>query len=82
MATNSADYCMLVNEWAWSKSRVCLLMLEVDLGSVLESGLGQKWRYGALKAYICMLKVVSSEKNSGFKEDYVGSLPIPLHGFI
>ena len=28
---------------------------EVDLGSVLESELGQKWRYGALK-------VCSSEK--------------------
>jgi len=23
MTTDSADYCMLVNEWAWSKSRVC-----------------------------------------------------------
>ena len=37
MTTESADYCMLVNEWAWSRSRVCLLRLEVDLGSVLES---------------------------------------------
>ena len=36
----------------------------------------------SVKAYICMLKVVSSEKNLGFKENYVGSLPIPLHGFI
>ena len=25
MATDSADYCMLVNEWAWSKSQVYLL---------------------------------------------------------
>ena len=48
----SADQCMLVNEWAWLTSRVCLLRLEVDLGSVLESELGQKWRYGALKACI------------------------------
>ena len=31
MTTESADYCMLVNEWAWSRSRVWLLMLEVDL---------------------------------------------------
>ena len=31
MTTESADYCMLVNEWAWSRSRVCLLRLEVDL---------------------------------------------------
>ena len=52
MTTKSTDYCMLVNEWAWSRSRVCLLRLEVDVGSVLESELGQKWRYGALKACI------------------------------
>ena len=48
MTTESADYCMLVTEWAWSRSRMCLLRLEVDLSSVLESELGQKWRYGAL----------------------------------
>ena len=29
MATDSADYYMLVNEWVWSKSRDCLLRLEV-----------------------------------------------------
>ena len=52
MLTESADYCMLVNEWTWSRSRVCLFRLEVDLGSCLESELGQKWRYGALKACI------------------------------
>ena len=48
----SADQCMLVNEWAWLMSQVCLLRLEVQLASVLESELGQKWRYGALKACI------------------------------
>ena len=52
MTTESADYCMLANEWAWSRSRVCLLRLEVELDSVLESELGQKWRYSALKACI------------------------------
>ena len=52
MTTESADYCMLVNERAWSRSRVCLLRLEVDFGSVLESEHGQEWRYGALKACI------------------------------
>ena len=52
MLTESADYCRLINEWAWSSSRVCLFRLEVDLGSGLESELGQKWRYGALKACI------------------------------
>ena len=45
----STDHCMLINEWAWLTSRV---WLEVELGSVLESELGQKWRYGALKACI------------------------------
>ena len=44
MAIDSADYCVFVNEWAWSKSRVRLLRLEVDMGSVLEPELGQKWR--------------------------------------
>ena len=42
MATDSADYYMLVNEWVWSKSRDCLLRPEVDMGAVLESELGQK----------------------------------------
>ena len=50
MQTESADYCMLVNEWAWLRSQVCLLRLEVGFGSVLESELGQKWRYDTLKA--------------------------------
>ena len=25
MATDSAEYCMLVNKWVWSKSRDCLV---------------------------------------------------------
>ena len=52
MTTESADYCMLINEWAWLTSQVYLLRLEVDLSSVLESELGQKWRYNAFKACI------------------------------
>ena len=64
MTTESADYCMVVNEWAWLRSLVCLLRLEVDLGSVLESELGQKWRYGVLKV-MYRLKLASSEKNTG-----------------
>ena len=35
MTTSSADYCMLI--LVWSKSRVCLLRPEVDMGAVLES---------------------------------------------
>ena len=42
MTTESVEYCMLVNEWGWSRSRVWLLWLEVDLGPFLESELGQK----------------------------------------
>ena len=42
LMTNSADHCMLVNEWALLRSRVWFLRLEVDLGSALESELGQK----------------------------------------
>ena len=53
MATESADHYVIVNEWVWLRSRVCLLMLEVDLGSVLELELEQKWRYGALNACLC-----------------------------
>ena len=48
----SADHCMPINEWVWSRSRLCLLRVEVDLGAVLESELVQKWRYSALKACI------------------------------
>ena len=44
MTTRSADYCMHVNEWAWSKSQICLLRLEVDVGLVVEPELKQKWR--------------------------------------
>ena len=36
MTIDSADHCMLVNEGAWSKSRVCLLGPEVDISSVLK----------------------------------------------
>ena len=40
MATIVLDYYTLVNEWVWSKPQDCLLRLEVDMGSVLESELG------------------------------------------
>ena len=56
MATNSADYYMLVNEWVWSKSRDCLLRPEVDMGSVLESELAEM-EIRCVKG-MCGLKVV------------------------
>ena len=37
MTIDSVDYCVLVNEWAQSKPQVCLLQLELNMGSVLES---------------------------------------------
>ena len=52
LTTKSADYCVLVNVWVWLRSLVCLPRLEVDLGSVLESELRQKFKYGALEAFI------------------------------
>ena len=48
-----ADHFMLINGWVWLRSRVCLLTLVMDLGLVLEEELGQKWRYGTLKACLC-----------------------------
>ena len=57
--TGSADYCMVVNEWVWLKSRVCLL-----------SGLGfsfgvRAWTEMDIQCVKGMyrLKLVSSEKN-------------------
>ena len=61
------DYCMLVSEWVWLRSRVYLLILEVDLGSVLESELGQKMEIWCVKGMF-MLKVISSEKKKCLKE--------------
>ena len=49
LPTENADYCMLVNEWAWLRSRVCLLSLKVHMLKVVSSeknsGLrGRKWK--------------------------------------
>ena len=56
MATDSADYYMLVNECAWSKSQVCLLRLEVDMGSVWSQSLDRN-EIRCVKG-MCMQKVV------------------------
>ena len=45
----------------------------MELGSVLELKLGQKWRYGALKACY-RLKLISSKNNSGFNSGFKGAL--------
>ena len=58
MTTNSANYCMLVNEWAWSKSQVCLLRLEVDTGAVRDWTEMEIWCIKGMR----MLKEVSSSK--------------------
>ena len=44
---------MLVKECMGVVKVTSPLRLEVDMGSVLESELAQKWRYGALEACIC-----------------------------
>ena len=61
MTTESADYCMLVNECAQLRSQICLLRVEVDLDSVLAPELGQKWRYGVLKAYYAKREVITPQ---------------------
>lgn len=62
LATESADYCMLTSERAWLSSRVCLIWLEVDFGSVLELEFGQKWTLKGMNK----LKVVSSKRKVVF----------------
>ena len=66
MTGKSADHCMLVNKCAWLRSQVCLLRLKVNLCSVLEPELGQKWRY--VKG-MYRLKVVSSRFKGLFKNE-------------
>ena len=63
MTTKRADYYMLVIESVWLRSWVCLLMLDVDLSSILETEM-EIWCTKGMR----MLKVVVwSEKNLGFK---------------
>ena len=64
MTTESADYCMLVNEWAWSRSRVC------KAGSGLRFSFGVRaWTEMEIRCIKGMyrLKLVSCENNSRFK---------------
>ena len=63
LPTEIADYCMLINEWAWLRSRVCLLRL---IDSVLESELRQKMKIWCITD-MCMLLVASSETNLSVK---------------
>ena len=46
----SADYCIVINAWAWS--RVCLLSLKVHFGSVWSQSSDRKM----LKVYVCYVK--------------------------
>ena len=45
----------------------------MDLGLFLESELGQKWRYGALKTCI-RLKLVSSEEFKGQRVELIHTM--------
>ena len=58
LPTENADHCMLLNEWTWLRSWVCLLNLKVHLGSVLESETEMKI---SSVTGMCMLEVASSE---------------------
>ena len=63
MTIESADYCMLVNEWVWSRSLA-------KAGSGLRFSFGVKaWTEMEMQCIKGMyrLKLVSSENNTGFK---------------
>ena len=60
MPTKNADYCMLINEWAWLRSQVRLLRLKVHLGAQTEMKI---WYVKGMH----LLKLVLSEKNEGLK---------------
>ena len=65
LTTDSADYCMLVNEWAWLRSR---LLAKAGSGVGFSFGV-RAWTEMEIQCVKGMyrLKLVSSEKNSGFK---------------
>ena len=58
--TESTDYYMLITEWVWLRSQVCLLKLEVD------QFWSQSLEIWCVKSML-MLKAVSSKKNFRFK---------------
>ena len=62
----SADYCMFVDEWAWLRSQVGMVRLEVDLGSILESRAWTEMEIWCVKG-MYKLKLVSNEINSRFQ---------------
>ena len=66
MTTESADYCMVVNEWAWSRSLVCLLKagrgLRFSFGVRTWTGMEIRCVKGMYR-----LKLVSSRNNLVFK---------------
>ena len=66
MQTESADYFMLINKWAWSRSRVCLLRLEVDLGFSFGVRTWTEMEIRCVKG-MHTLKLVSSEVFKGLK---------------
>ena len=66
MTTESADYCMLVYEWAWSK--VIGLLIKAGSGHGLSFGI-RDWAEMGIRCVkgMHMLKVVSCDKILGFK---------------
>ena len=66
LMTKGADYCMLVNEWARLRSRVCLLRLEAGSGLGFSFGV-RAWTEMEIQCVKGMYrtKLVSSENKSG-----------------
>ena len=64
LPNENADYCMLINEWAWLRSRVCLFEAESALG--FSFGVRAQTEIKCIKG-MHLLNVVSSEKNEGLR---------------
>ena len=65
MTTENAEYCMLINEWAWLIKIASLL---INARSAIEFSFGVRaWTEMEIWCVKCMLKVVSREKNLGLK---------------
>ena len=66
LTTESAHYCMLINEWAWLRSRVCLLRLEGGLGFSFGVGAWTEMEMWCVNS-MYRLKLALSEKIQGLK---------------
>ena len=68
-----ADYCMLINDWVWLRSRVLLINAGNGLGFSFGGRVWTEIEIWRIKGMF-ILKVVSNEKNLGFKGTYIISI--------